>query len=532
MCKKTHSSLCSSPLASEERHRHLHILVRAAQGLFQGDMSGGVQRFRPLLQFLYEDVVLAPLTLHALPDDSQASIPPFNPCHCLSTSKPHARHARLHERRMSFGNPFCCSVFNTSLPCPFVPQDALLVLCITHLPYYLRDPADFPSVLRTFARAAGDRAPAYTSASADPASPSARPLSPAPTPTTSPLLRIASHPVLPRIASHQSIASAASSDVVSAGSVEAVDFAILELCRYLREVKSEVALYRYLECFEALGGTSIFLQLSDLTRLRLQSEIFDLTVPGGPRYTPYKVRRRAGRALDRLYPSGRFVRKIVRFWFRIVHPGDMVASASRALRRALALSLRLGWRALDALAALPALPARLLRSARIRLPERRIREKVRARSPSPGPSPGQVHGMRWRGDRKSLGADGAAAAMSRARGDDDTSPAGPSGAAGTSFSTATSPSVPSRGWLSPWRYVPSGALGGWAAWAVTRTPLLSRWTTGAGRGLNQHVHVHDRTSPDPPMSLTPSPKPRPILVGLGVSAVSAAGLGTMHAARV
>lgn len=66
----------------------------------------------------------------------------------------------------------------------------------------------------------------------------------------------------------------------------------------------------------------MFQQLTSMTRVRLQSELFSLTVPGGPRYTPSRVRSKASRTLDRLFPSGSVVRRLTRLGFRVIHPGD------------------------------------------------------------------------------------------------------------------------------------------------------------------------------------------------------------------
>lgn len=265
-----------------------------------------------MLQFLYEDVVLSPLALHAVPEEG---------------------------------------------------QDLLLTLCINHLPYYIRDTREFPTLLKTFAHAAGDRATssllAGGSGVSTPIGHRSRAGSPQP-PSERPPSVLASPQPMHRVSSHQSIQSGTSSGLISVGTLEGVDYALLELCRYLKEVKSEVALLKYLECFDALRGTSVFVQASDLTRLRLQSELFDLTVPGGPRYTPYKVRRKAGHTLDALYPSGKLVRRLTRFWFRIIHPGDVMHTAYRIWRKCIATCLRAVWTLFDMVSKFKSLPARMI----------------------------------------------------------------------------------------------------------------------------------------------------------------------------
>lgn len=61
----------SSGLEAGERVRHLQVLFKGAGGLFQGDMLAGHRRFLPLLQFLYEGVLLKPAAAAAaLQDES------------------------------------------------------------------------------------------------------------------------------------------------------------------------------------------------------------------------------------------------------------------------------------------------------------------------------------------------------------------------------------------------------------------------------------------------------------------------------
>ena len=52
--------------------------------------------------------------------------------------------------------------------------------------------------------------------------------------------------------------------------------------------------------------------LRPITRLRLQSELYSLTSPGGPHYAPKTVRTAALRTLDTLFPLGCTMRNFVR----------------------------------------------------------------------------------------------------------------------------------------------------------------------------------------------------------------------------
>jgi hypothetical protein len=107
--------------------------------------------------------------------------------------------------------------------------------------------------------------------------------------------------------------------------------------------RSESGYLRYLASLTALGPSSLLRTLHPITSLRLQSDLYALTSPGGPYYAPRAVQvggewaMQAGldvkgsdvhalpllshqaaamSTLDAAYPLGRSTRRVVRTFFR------------------------------------------------------------------------------------------------------------------------------------------------------------------------------------------------------------------------
>lgn len=105
---------------------------------------------------------------------------------------------------------------------------------------------------------------------------------------------------------------------------EGADFLLGEVAETVTRVRTEQGLLTYLSCLKALGGAPHLKSLKAITRLRLQSELYSLTSPGGPYYAPRSVRSAALEVLDALFPMGRRSRRLVRLVFRVLHPAEFL----------------------------------------------------------------------------------------------------------------------------------------------------------------------------------------------------------------
>lgn len=105
---------------------------------------------------------------------------------------------------------------------------------------------------------------------------------------------------------------------------EGADFLLGEVTETITRVRTEQGLLTYLSCLKSLGGAAHLRSLKAITRLRLQSELYSLTSPGGPYYAPRSVRSAALEVLDALFPMGRRSRRLVRLVFRLLHPAEFL----------------------------------------------------------------------------------------------------------------------------------------------------------------------------------------------------------------
>eukprot|EP00878_Enallax_costatus_P027555 GHUV01029683.1.p1 GENE.GHUV01029683.1~~GHUV01029683.1.p1 ORF type:complete len:276 (+),score=63.20 GHUV01029683.1:807-1634(+) len=108
---------------------------------------------------------------------------------------------------------------------------------------------------------------------------------------------------------------------------EGADFLVGEVTDTISRVRTEQGLLTYLQCLKSLGGAQHLRSLKAITRLRLQSELYSLTSPGGPYYAPRSVRHASLEVLDALFPMGRRSRRLVRLVFRVLHPAEFLGAS-------------------------------------------------------------------------------------------------------------------------------------------------------------------------------------------------------------
>ena len=70
------------------------------------------------------------------------------------------------------------------------------------------------------------------------------------------------------------------------------------------------------------GGTQA---IRPVTRLRLESTLYQLTAVGGPRYLTRRVNSAAFVALDQLFPRGQWSRRLISWACRLLHPTEWCA---------------------------------------------------------------------------------------------------------------------------------------------------------------------------------------------------------------
>ena len=140
------------------------------------------------------------------------------------------------------------------------------------------------------------------------------------------------------------------------------DLVLREAADMLSLLKSETALLTCLTSMRGAAGARALAAAPAAARLRLQSSLYALTVPGGPRYLPQSVRSAAFDTLDALFPRGALLRRGValaaRVWARsAAWPRVAADAAAAALDAGAAVA---GWaaRSLRAAAAVPSAVAR------------------------------------------------------------------------------------------------------------------------------------------------------------------------------
>jgi len=92
--------------------------------------------------------------------------------------------------------------------------------------------------------------------------------------------------------------------------------------RQIHLIKNESVLVRHIQkCVHFKG-----LNMSDATRVRLQSTFYAFAAPGGPVYAPRSVRHAAIKAVNALFPGGKLTRTTIYLIFRLLHPYYAVRS--------------------------------------------------------------------------------------------------------------------------------------------------------------------------------------------------------------
>lgn len=91
-----------------------------------------------------------------------------------------------------------------------------------------------------------------------------------------------------------------------------------EVVRTMRLIKNEDVLITYLSCCTYFQEEMVI--TGRKTRLRLYDLLCDLATPGYPSYPTPRVKLAARKAMDILWPYGKFWRRIIRFSFRFFRP--------------------------------------------------------------------------------------------------------------------------------------------------------------------------------------------------------------------
>mmetsp|Transcript_34228 Transcript_34228/g.75951 ORF Transcript_34228/g.75951 Transcript_34228/m.75951 type:complete len:538 (-) Transcript_34228:177-1790(-) len=264
-----------------QRVKHINVMVMGIRQLFLGDIQSGQRRFAALYHFLADEMVLGP----------------------------------------SFS-------FLSSLP--LSSKSELLGSVAAVLPYY-SDPVDMEELLARFP-------PPTATPKLDPSWIASASAAGAPDDSgTSPAWAQASEgdkgPSEHDAGAGAGAAKGGGGGAASSSSPErkapswfkpgsGADFLVGEVTDTLGKIRSETGLLHYLRALAALGDSPHFPTLGNITKLRLQSELYSLASPGGPHYPPKTVRKAALITLDRLFPLGKGTRRVVRTIFRLLHPTD------------------------------------------------------------------------------------------------------------------------------------------------------------------------------------------------------------------
>lgn len=132
---------------------------------------------------------------------------------------------------------------------------------------------------------------------------------------------------------------------------EAADYIIGEVTDTLRHISGERGLLRYLGALQHTAASPHFRAIRPVTRLMLESELYQLTAVGGPRYLPRSVNSAAFLALDRLFPRGQWSRRLISWVARIIHPTEwpwMSADAAQQAAGTAQSSAHFAWYSLHA----------------------------------------------------------------------------------------------------------------------------------------------------------------------------------------
>mmetsp|Transcript_1655 Transcript_1655/g.4818 ORF Transcript_1655/g.4818 Transcript_1655/m.4818 type:complete len:394 (-) Transcript_1655:573-1754(-) len=127
---------------------------------------------------------------------------------------------------------------------------------------------------------------------------------------------------------------------------EAADFVIGEVTEALRHISGEAGLLRYLASLQEAPSSPHFKAIRPVTRLMLESSLYQLTAVGGPRYLTRRVNSAAFVALDRLFPRGQWSRRLISWACRFIHPTEwpwVAADAAKGAKGTAESSARLAW---------------------------------------------------------------------------------------------------------------------------------------------------------------------------------------------
>jgi hypothetical protein len=94
------------------------------------------------------------------------------------------------------------------------------------------------------------------------------------------------------------------------------DMFVQSVVKALLAIRSEGALVAYLICCRTLRE----FDMTSATSLRLESAVYNYTIPGSPLYPPRSVRNAAQQTAPLLYPRGIVARAVIYVFFRMLHP--------------------------------------------------------------------------------------------------------------------------------------------------------------------------------------------------------------------
>ncbi|KAE8697014.1 glycine-rich RNA-binding protein 2 [Hibiscus syriacus] len=100
------------------------------------------------------------------------------------------------------------------------------------------------------------------------------------------------------------------------------DILIIELADQLQKLKVEPVVLHYLGQIKVLRG----MEPRIATSARLKTCLYSFTSPGGPMYPTRAVRHAARDALDLLFPVGRYPRRLISLFFRLLYPWYLPSS--------------------------------------------------------------------------------------------------------------------------------------------------------------------------------------------------------------
>lgn len=112
------------------------------------------------------------------------------------------------------------------------------------------------------------------------------------------------------------------------------DVLFVKITEMLKQLDGqELGLVRTLTALKGLKNCPLLSDLTTVTRVQFQAQLYSLTSQGGPHYPSRRVQRCAFGALDALYPAGARTRKVISQMFKIFHPLDWPRTTAGLIQR-------------------------------------------------------------------------------------------------------------------------------------------------------------------------------------------------------